>query len=164
MLRMKPQKIIGKPNPGILIWMGVSSGKQSEIQPLNEAVLEKDKGLVLDYHAKSGSSIRQVTLFQNEHLGVITKLLNNKNVLIDYTAFRRNLVVRGINLISLIGHKFKVGKVLLEGTGPCDPCKRMEETLGPGGLAAMHGHGGITAIVIEGGTIRPGDQVEIVLE
>jgi MOSC domain-containing protein YiiM len=72
---------------------------------------------------------------------------------------RRNLVVSGVNLLALKGRRFLVGEAMLEGTGPCHPCSRMEEALGPGGLNAMRGHGGLNARVLQGGLIRLGAAV-----
>jgi MOSC domain-containing protein YiiM len=73
---------------------------------------------------------------------------------------RRNLVVSGINPLALKGRRFRIGGAILEHTGECHPCSRMEEELGPGGYNAVRGHGGITARVLEGGAIRIGDAVE----
>lgn len=63
----------------------------------------------------------------------------------------------GINLAALKGRCFRLGEALMEATGECHPCSRMEEILGPGGYNAVRGHGGITARVVERGAVRLGD-------
>lgn len=102
-------------------------------------------------------STRQVTLIQAEHLGVIATLARVDRV--DPVGLRRNLVISGINPLALKNAKLQVGDALLEIVGPCQPCSRMEETIGPGGYAAMRGHGGMTARVVTTGAIRVGDVV-----
>ena len=75
--------------------------------------------------------------------------------------FRRNIVVSGIELVPLIGQRFRIGEALLKGTGPCTPCSRMDENLGAGGRLAMKGLGGLTATVIGPGRIRRGDLITV---
>ena len=114
----------------------------------------------LGQRSEAELSTRQVTLIQAEHLGVIATLARVEHV--DAVALRRNLVVSGINLLALKNARLRIGEALLEIVGPCQPCSRMEEAIGPGGYAAMRGHGGMTARVVEGGPIAVGDAVTAV--
>ena len=52
-----------------------------------------------------------------------------------------------------------IGKIVLEITGPCEPCSKMEAVLGMGAYNAMRGHGGVTAKVLVGGELKVGDLV-----
>ena len=129
------------------------------------------RGLEGDHYAHDGK--RQVTLIQAEHLDAVAAFLgcNAGDPALRFASrlvsdagwgaarLRRNILVSGLNLLALKGRRFRVGGALLEATGPCEPCSRMEEALGPGGYNAMRGHGGITARIVAGGKIRVGDAV-----
>lgn len=105
------------------------------------------------YAGRSGT--RQVTLIQAEHLPVIASCLGLSRVAPQL--LRRNIVVRGINLLALKGKVVHIGHVQLEITGLCHPCSKMETLLGPGGYNAVRGHGGMTARVLTPGVIALGD-------
>lgn len=147
--------------PGRVEWIGLSPGRREPVVPVREVQAALRTGLEGDRHALGGRSKRQVTLIQAEHLPVIGGLLGTE---VRPEQLRRNVVVSGINLYAMRRSTFRVGGVLLQGTGVCDPCRRMEENLGPGGFSACRGHGGITAIVVEPGSFAIGDEVVFVAD
>jgi MOSC domain-containing protein YiiM len=142
---------------GTIEWIGVRPDKKVAPIVVDSVQVSSEEGLIGDhYSGKSGH--RQVTLIQAEHLQAVASFLNKDQI--DPGLTRRNIVVNGINLQSLKDRQFRIGDtVVLEYTGDCHPCSRMEENLGPGGYNAMRSHGGITARVIAGGEISKGDAV-----
>lgn len=147
------------PQAGRLVWIVLRGESALPPTVVEAAALRVAHGLVGD-HARGGGK-REVTLIQAEHLAAVGAFLGRDPI--DPALLRRNLAVAGVNLLALRKRTFRVGEVLLEGTGTCDPCSRMEQALGPGGYNAMRGHGGINARVVRGGTVRLGDAVELVV-
>ncbi len=145
------------PRAGSVTWIGLRPRRRAALEPVLEAVAEAGRGLLGDHAALRSLYKRQVTLIQAEHLAAVASLLGVAAIAPEDC--RRNVVVSGVNLLALRNRRFRIGEALLEGTGVCAPCSRMEENLGPGGYNAMRGHGGITARVLAGGVIRRGDAV-----
>ena len=145
------------PQVGRVEWIGLRPGRRMELMTVDRVAAVPGDGLVGDRYQGSGSQRRQVTLIQAEHLDAVGRMLGRDTI--DPRLTRRNLVVSGINLLALKGRRFRVGGAVLEMTGACHPCSRMEENLGPGGYNAMRGHGGITARVLTAGEISLGDEV-----
>jgi MOSC domain-containing protein YiiM len=108
--------------------------------------------------SKSEGSARQVTIISAEFIHQIEHFLQLKHSIAP-AMLRRNLVVSGINLHLLRHQRFQIGSAIFEATALCHPCSRMETALGKGAVAAMFGHGGLCAKVIQTGTIELGDEV-----
>src|SRR5262245_14870265 len=146
--------------PGALAWIGIRPARGAAMLELPEVALIADRGVTGDVASERSGHKRQVSLIQAEHLPVIAQLADRERV--QPAWLRRNLVVRGINLLALRSTRFRIGDCVLEGTGTCDPCSKMERALGTGGYNAMRGHGGIIARVLVGGVIRIDDEVDLV--
>src|SRR5215204_6491633 len=76
---------------------------------------------------------------------------------------RRNVVTRGISLKKTLrrGERFRVGDVEFEYRGPRSVWRYIERLTEPGMTEGLKSRGGICARVIENGTIRVGDKIEV---
>lgn len=147
--------------PGRLDWIGVRPARREALLPLEQVEAIAGLGLAGDHRVmKTPGSARQVTLISREFIAQIEHFTGHENI--DPGTLRRNLVISGINLNALRRQRFRIGGALFEATALCHPCSRMEKALGKGGVAAMIGHGGLCAKIIETGTLHIGDALEVV--
>lgn len=146
------------PQRGRVEWIGIRPARAASMIELAEVQLLCASGLDGDRFKGRADSPRQVTLIQYEHLAVIASCAGLERI--TPGQLRRNIVVSGINLLALKDKQFRLGEALLEYSGACHPCSKMETVLGAGGYNAMRGHGGITARVLTGGMLRTGDLVD----
>ncbi|MBO2012610.1 MOSC domain-containing protein [Hymenobacter negativus] len=150
------------PQTGRLEWIGQRPVRREPLVSVPEAELKTDSHIFGDHARPKTGGKRQVTLIQHEHLAAVAGYLG-LDMPVEPGRLRRNLVVSGLNLLALKNRQIRIGdEVILDITGECHPCSRMEEELGPGGYNAMRGHGGLTAHIAQGGVIRVGDAVRVV--
>ena len=132
------------------------------METLDHVQVTVAEGLHGDFRGslKPGRNKRQVTVMTAEGW---RDALNELKAQLPWEQRRVNLLVDGVTLEESAGRRliFDSGLVL-EVTGECDPCSRMEE-VAPGLKAVLlpHWRGGVTTRVIEDGLIRVGDKVRI---
>jgi len=73
---------------------------------------------------------------------------------LDPEQFRRNVLVAGIDLNTLIGKQFTLQGIEFEGIEECRPCYWMNEAVNPGVHEALKGHGGLRAKILNNGTLK----------
>jgi MOSC domain-containing protein YiiM len=146
---------------GRLDWIGLRPAREAPMLAVERVLARAGHGLDGDRYA-SRDGKRQVTIVQAEHLPVIAMLARRDTL--APAQLRRNLVVSGISVLALKNQRFRIGSAVFEGTGPCEPCSKMEAALGAGGYNAVRGHGGICARVLADGEIALGDAVDIVAD
>jgi MOSC domain-containing protein YiiM len=128
---------------------------------LDVAQFVADYGLTGDWRSRKGRG-RQITIVEVETLEHVAARLSMEAV--PSGASRRQVVVRGVDLNATLGKQLRMGDVLVSVEAPCDPCSKMETSIGPGARQAMLDRGGVCGRVLEGGAIRPDDLVIVVEE
>ena len=146
----------------ILLGIARHDRPRGTMEALDHADVTVEQGLQGDFRGslKPGRNRRQVTVMAAEGW---RDALRELDAAIPWEQRRANLLVEGLALERSEGARilFDSGLVL-EVTGECDPCSRMEE-VAPGLKAVLlpHWRGGVTTRVLEGGPIRVGDNVRI---
>ena len=95
-----------------------------------------------------------ITFFSLEVAQEVCKTLE---IECDLKLFRRNIIISGVHLNSLIGKRFSIGDVVFEGLAHCNPCPWMNVAMKKGAYSLMKGRGGLRAKVINGGILSCGE-------
>lgn len=142
---------------GVVRAICMSEKKGTEKHRIPEGHFEVRHGLKADAHA--GNWHRQVSLLSYDKV----EEFNRRGANVEDGAFGENLVVAGIDFCTLpVGTRLKAGTVELEMTQIGKECHthctiyhRMGECIMP--------REGVFAEVVQGGVIRPGDKMEVIL-
>ncbi|MEM8867626.1 MAG: MOSC domain-containing protein [Verrucomicrobiota bacterium] len=67
--------------------------------------------------------------------------------------FRRNVLIEGVDLNTLIGQRFQIQGITFEGSEESTPCYWMNEAIADGAEDALKGYGGIRARILTDGAL-----------
>ena len=141
--------------------INISSISEAETVYVNQAFLEKNKGIVNDrYYNNFKHSMEQVTLIDKEEIDLFNYNIK-KNI--DYKDFRRNIIVSGLNLIKCINKTILINDVKLKIHEICQPCKYLQDKLRtPELVKLLVNKSGVRAEIITSGFIKVNDRVEFI--
>lgn len=135
-----------------IAWKGES---RAPMEQATAATVSDDTGVEHDYRGRRDE--RQVTVLAHEDWQKACDLLG---AVVPWTTRRANLLVEGVALVESTGTRLSIGDLVLEVTGECGPCTRMDEQhVGLTAALQPEWRGGVTCRVVSGGRIALGDAV-----
>ena len=140
--------------------IGKTTLNNQKITEVESVEVVADKGIVGDRHFREyNDPYSQISLIESENINYynIKYSLN-----IPYVEFRRNIVTEGIQLNDLIGKRFLVGSVELEGIDLCRPCRHLSELLNQDNIIKEFlRKGGLRCQILSSSKINVGDVIKI---
>ena len=140
--------------------IGITDKNNKEIKEVVSIEVLVNKGVIGDRHFKDfNDPYCQLSLIESENIDYYN-LKYGLNI--PYVNFRRNIVTKGIRLNKLVGKKFKIGNVELEGVDLCRPCRHLTEVLNQNNiLKEFIRKGGLRCQILSSSTIQIGDEIII---
>ena len=148
---------------GSLLHIHTTPEGRAPMVELQSAKLIEGQGIEGDRYALGTGKyspfpdIREVTLIEVETLEA---LIRDRDIDLSPEEHRRNLTTRGVPLNHLVGKRFRVGNVLLEGGRLNTPCRYLDLVTGKTVCDQMEHRSGLNCSIVEGGEIRTGDIIK----
>lgn len=76
---------------------------------------------------------------------------------------RRNVLIEGADLNSLVGKEFSIGPIRFYGSEECAPCVWMNEAIAPGAEEFMKNRGGLRVRVLTNGVLKSKNTDDLVI-
>ena len=143
-------------SPGHDYWGKHGEGRlQNGILSPDQVECVAGKGLCGDRYFDHRPDYKgQVTFFSAEVVDEVRE--HFKLARLPASVFRRNLIVRGVDLGKWLGKRFRFQGIEFEGGQECRPCHWMDRVIAPGGEQFLKAkfRGGLRAKILTSGMLR----------
>ena len=138
--------------------LGMTSDNNKDISDVEFIEVLANKGVVGDRHFNDfNDPYCQLTLIESENIDYYN---SRYGLNIPYKDFRRNVITKGVRLNELVGKKFKIGKVYVEGIDLCMPCRHLTEMLNQDNIIKEFlRKGGLRCEILSSSKIMVGDEI-----
>ena len=140
--------------------IGITNKNNQQIEEVNSIDVLANQGVLGDRHFNEfNDPYNQLSLIESENIDYynIKYGLN-----IPYIDFRRNIITKGIQLNDLVGKKFQIGKVELEGIDLCRPCRHLCEVLNQNNIIKEFlRRGGLRCQILSSSSIEVGNKIRV---
>jgi MOSC domain-containing protein YiiM len=144
------------------IYIGPEDGGPVGAQPSVAAVagagLEGDRYFQGDMPVEQRDPTEEITLVGIEGIRAAAE---ESGLDITPADVRRNIVTEGVDVQELIGKRFWVGDVEVEGLQDNPPCAHLQKLAGKQLLKPLMGRAGIRGRIVGSGTIKQGDAIRL---
>ena len=140
--------------------IGITNNNNQKIKEVNSIKVLANQGIIGDRHfSEFNDPYNQLSLIESENIDYY----NTKYGLnIRYIDFRRNIITKGIQLNDLVGKKFQIARVELEGVDLCRPCRHLCEILNQDNLIKEFlRRGGLRCRILSTSHIEVGNKIKV---
>ncbi len=140
--------------------IGITEMNNKSINEVDSIKVVLNKGILGDRHYKDfNDPYCQLSLIEAENIDYYN-LKYGLNI--SYVNFRRNIVTKGVQLNDLVGKKFSIGNVKVEGIDLCRPCRHLTEVLNQSNIIKEFlRRGGLRCQILSSSEIHVGDEIKI---
>ncbi len=145
------------------IGLGIAAKKGEPLISMPEVEVRVGQGIVGDrYFSSTPHAPRkrggEITLIEAEALAA---LAIDYQIHLEHLATRRNVLTQNIALNHLVGCRFSLGEIILEGLELSEPCSRLEKFTQKGVIKGLIHRGGLRARILSDGVLRVGDRLSV---
>ena len=140
---------------------GAPTVERSQVRAVPGLGLEGDRNFIKQkqHPPEKRKPAKELTLIEIENIERLQNEFGFPEV--KPGELRRNIITRDVPLNDLVGKRFEIGEVEVEGLELCEPCRYLEKLTGKKVMKPLIHRGGLRCRILTEGIIRKEDRISV---